>query len=134
MSNPAPILTLAGRCHAVTVRPVAAAPAREATYDDDGRMVTPAYPARDGYDVVDVTVLTSEGGFATASILPPEMEALGGEMPDPGTEVDFAVRPFVLWQKAGARSYSRVGLSVSGDLTAKRRNSGRRVSPVAASA
>jgi len=132
MSNPAPILTVAGRVHSVVPRTVEAAPERPAEHDPEtGRVTRAALPARDGYEVVDVTVLTAEGGFATVSILPDALHELGGEIPEAGADVDYAVRCFVSWQRAGSRSFSRVGFSVAGDVTAKRKNSGRRVSPVA---
>jgi hypothetical protein len=126
VSNPAPILTLSGRVHAVTDRTVEALPARDAERDDNGNVTRPAYPARDGYDVTDVTILTADGGFCTVVLLPDALTALGGEIPAPGTEVEYAVRCFVSWQRNGARSFSRVGFSVAGDVTAARRASGRR--------
>jgi len=133
MSNPAPILTLAGKVHAVDLRDVPAAEAREARYDEEtGRQIAPAYPARDAYQVVDVTVLTDEGGFATAMLMPDSAKALNGELPSSGDVISWPVRPFVSWQRSGSRSFNRVGLSVAGDVLADRKSktSGARVASV----
>jgi hypothetical protein len=123
MSNPAPILNVSGRVHAVLDRVVEPMPARPEERDPDtGQLVREAYPAREGYTVVDVTVLTAEGGFSTVSILPAALEHTGGETPKPGDELDnYPVRPFVSWQRRGSRSFPTVGLSLAGDVLAARK-------------
>lgn len=129
--NPSPVLTLAGRVHAVIARHVDALPALPEERDPDtGRVTRPARPARDGYDTTDVTILTPEGGFCTAVLSEQALADLGGELPSAGDSVDYAVRPFVKWTKYGERSASSVGFSVAGDVTIARRQSTRR--PVSA--
>lgn len=133
MSNPSPILTIAGRVHAVVTRAVEPAEARPEQRDEQGNFLRAAMPARDGYDVLDVTILTEHGGFATVSFLPAALEAMGGELPQAHSEVSYPVRPFVSWKRTGQRSYSVVGLSVAGDVAAHlaaKSDTGRRSSVV----
>jgi hypothetical protein len=133
MSNPAPILNVSGRVHSVLDRVVEPAPARPEERDPEtGQVVRQAYPARDGYTVVDVTVLTAEGGFTTVSILPEALKHTGGETPKQGDQLDaFPVRAYVSWQRRGSRSFPQVGLSLAGDVLAARKSSDQRGSRVA---
>ena len=122
MSNPAPILNVSGRVHSVLDRVVEPAPARPEERDPEtGQLLRQAYPARDGYTVVDVTVLTAEGGFTTVSNLPEALRHTGGEIPKQGDELDgYPVRAYVSWQRRGSRSFPQVGLSLAGDVLASR--------------
>lgn len=133
--NPSPILTIAGRCHAVTPRKVEPVAARPAERDPEtGRIISEAVEAREGYDVLDVTVLTYDGGFCTVALLPVALSDLGGEVPAPGSEVEFAVRPFVKWEGRPGSKRPYIRFSVAGDVTAKRRSegsSGRRAAAAA---
>lgn len=116
MSNPSPILTVSGRAHAVVAREVAPVAARPEERDPEtGRLVREAQPAREGYSVQDVTVLTDQGGFATVSLLPQALMALGGSIPTPGEDVSFPVRPYIKWAGRAPRKYPTVGLSVAAD-------------------
>lgn len=134
MSTPSPILSAAGRVYGVVNREVEAAAARPEERDPEtGRVVRPALPARDGYPVTDVTILTEEGGFCTVSLLPAALEALGGQIPSAGEEVSYAVRPYVRWERSGGRPFPRVGYSVAGDVQAKRNAGGRRLAAAASS-
>lgn len=130
MSQPAPVVLIPGKVHAVTPRSVDPVPAREASYDDAGNLLRRALPAREGYDVVDLTVLTRDGGFCTIIAMPAALEAIGGELPAAGDEVDLPARPFCKWERVGARSYQVVGYSLAGDVLAasKGRHTPRAVS------
>ena len=138
MSNPAPVLDVTGTVHAVVEREVPAAEARPAEYDPEtNRLVRPAMEARKGYTNQDVTLLTADGGFATVVLMPDALAALGGELPEKGSEVTYPVRCFVAWGRRGTRSYNYVGFSAASDVIEKRAakpaQDGRRAaSPVAA--
>lgn len=116
MSNPAPVLNMTGRVHSVLERTVPPVLARDAVRDEHGNVTQRAVEARDGYDVHDVTLLTEDGGFATAVLMPEALVHLEGELPTPGTETNLAVRPYVAWQRTGSRSFPRVGFSIAGDV------------------
>jgi hypothetical protein len=133
MPNPAPVLTLSGRVHSVTRREVPALDALPEVRDESGRVTQAARQGRAAYETTDVTVLTDEGGFVTAVLSDQDLSALGGELPSEGAHLEFACRPFVKWTRYGERSASSVGLSIAGDLTAKRRASGRRLQAAASS-
>lgn len=109
--------------------------ARPERTDDEGRVLARAVEARPGYFTTDVVILTDGGGFATVVLSDEAAAALGGELPNPGDEISYAVRPFTKWTRYGSRTVAGVGLSVAGDVTAERRShEGRRLAPAPSAA
>lgn len=130
MANPAPILTAAGKVHAVVPRHVEAVQARPEERDEQGNLLRRAVEAREGYDTTDVTILTPDGGFVTIVYGDDAVKANDGLIPNRGDDVEWPVRPFVKWQRSGVRPYPVVGLSVAADVLTARKaaeSAGRRV-------
>lgn len=130
MPNPLPVLRLTGTVRAVKERTVDSVPARDPEYDDAGNQTKPGYPERDGYDVLDVTILTpGEGGFATVVFRDEAIRDAEGYTPTVGEDIDIPVRCFTSWQQSGGRRYVVVGYSFAGAVyaaEAKSRTGGRR--------
>lgn len=131
--NPAPVLRLRGVVHSNPVHnPVQPSPEVAPERDETGRIVRRGYPAREGYDKYDVTVLTEGGGFVTVVFRAEALEAVGGWMPSAGETVDLPVRGFVAWAGQEGNRFRVPGYSLAGDLCAAERagESGRRVAAV----
>lgn len=116
MTNPAPVLTLKGTVRSAEPRHVRAVEARPAERDPDGRVVRGPIEARDSYDVVDVVVLTEDGGFASVLVGGAALARLQGEVPSLGDSVDWRVRCYVTWQGSPGRRFATVGYSLAADL------------------
>lgn len=110
----AALLDISGEVRRVDPRTVPERPAREAGTDESGTF-RPAVEHRDGYEVVDLTVLTDDGGFATVLLGAEVLTALAGSIPVNGDRVSYKVRTFIAWRSQGSRKYPAVGLSVSAD-------------------
>lgn len=122
MANVTPVTRLQGVVHNCSLRQVPAVEAREAERDEAGRITRDAYPAREAYQVLDVTVLTDDGGFALVLLrveldgIAPFEEALGGVVPERGQAVDWPIRNYITWAGPAGRRFPTVGYSVAGDI------------------
>lgn len=125
--NPSPVLTLSGVVYTVREREVQAVEARPAQYDDGGKFLRAAVEARDGYTVVDVTVLTDGGGFAPVVLSVAALEALGGALPAEGDTVTYPVRPFVQWVGNPGRRFPKPAFSAAAELLGQASSHGARV-------
>jgi hypothetical protein len=122
--NPAPVLRLRGVVHTEPVlNPVAPAEAVEAQRDENGRVVKQGYPARDGYDKYDVTVLTEDGGFVTLVMRDEAIAAAEGYLPSKGDEVDLPVYGYVAYRGNPGRRFAVVGFSFAGTVYAAQKAS-----------
>jgi hypothetical protein len=116
--NPAPILWAEGTIHTVRDRHVEAYEGRTGGRDaESGRWISPR-PARAGYDVKDLTVLTSEGGFALVVIMPEALDQLEGDLTglDAGKQVRLPVRGFVNYVGDTGARRPVPGFSLAGDV------------------
>lgn len=116
--NVLPILWVRGSIFRASVRTVPAVEEKPAERDPEtGYITRQAVEARDAYDVVDFVIHTDEGGYANVSMRGDTLEAaLGGQVPDKGTEVEWPVRCMTQWTGAPGRRYQIVGYYVAGEV------------------
>jgi hypothetical protein len=127
--NVSPVLRLKGTIHSAQLRTVAAIEAADAERDPEtGRIVRDPIEARDAYDVVDFTVHTENGGYASVVFKGEFLEPAYGEVPPKDTQVDWPVRNFIVWSGRAGRRFPTCGLAVAGELVVAERSTstGRR--------
>ncbi len=119
--NVAPVLRLIGTTHKITNRAVAPMEAADAERDpESGRVVRAAVEARDGYDVIDLTMLTPDGGYAGVVMRAELVESCWrGVVPDRGQQMDLPVRGYISWQGNPGRRYPTVAFAVAGEVLAE---------------
>lgn len=116
--NIAPILYVKGRVRQVRERTVEAVPARPEQRDETGRLIAPAYPARDAYKVHDLAIDTEPGGLVKVVFREEAVREAEGYLPGEGDEVEVPVRAFDDWQGRGSNRYRLNGYSFAGAVYA----------------
>lgn len=140
MSQPLPVLLVAGSVREVTTRSVAPAESVPLERDDSGRVIRQPRDARPGYDVLDVVVLTDDGGFVTVILKADALEAArGGVVPERGERVEWPVWVSLEWVGPPTQRRTRPRFSVPTDVLVSmtqsgRKNGERRLAPASAAA
>jgi hypothetical protein len=106
--NLSPIVYVRGDVRRVTLRHVDAFEGRPASVDPETGERKSMLPAREAYDVADVVILTTEGGFAEVGF---NMAEHAGLIPQNGETVEIPCRIFAGWKSSGrGKSYNVVRL------------------------
>lgn len=114
--NPAPVVHLRGTVHTAAVRVVEPYAGREAEHDPQtGRLTRAAVPPREGYEVIDVVVLSEDGGYLTV-VVRDVPKSWGGELPRRGSSVEWPLRAYTTWAGPEGRRFAVVGWALATEV------------------